>query len=197
MDYDEFGIITNDTNPGFQPFGFAGGLYEQQTGLTRFGARDYDAITGRWTSKDPIRFAGGDLNIYGYVFSNPVNFIDLNGKWAVFIWYGAVNAVISATATCASGDCSLKSVAKSAVPGFFIGTLSSIGLGIKMLSPLSKAASDKIGSIGGFSTILGGLISSGATGLSSVQAAEVNHDNIDRISVESDIKVLDKKYCGD
>jgi hypothetical protein len=35
MDYDEFGIITNDTNPGFQPFGFAGGLYEQQTGLTR------------------------------------------------------------------------------------------------------------------------------------------------------------------
>jgi len=74
IDYDEFGIITQVTNPNFQPFGFAGGLVDNQTGLTRFGARDYDAHTGRWTSKDPIRFAGGDSNIYGYVFSDPINF---------------------------------------------------------------------------------------------------------------------------
>jgi RHS repeat-associated protein len=67
MDYDEFGVAIEDTNPGFQPFGFAGGLYEPATGLTRFGARDYDAFTGRWTNKDPIRFAGGDSNLYGYV----------------------------------------------------------------------------------------------------------------------------------
>lgn len=65
IDYDEFGVITSDTNPGFQPFGFAGGLVDNQTGLTRFGARDYDAYTGRWTSKEPIRFASGDSNIYG------------------------------------------------------------------------------------------------------------------------------------
>ena len=43
IEYDAFGNITQDTNPGFQPFGFAGGLYDQHTGLTRFGARDYDA----------------------------------------------------------------------------------------------------------------------------------------------------------
>jgi len=85
LDYDEFGIITEDSNPGFQPFGFAGGLVDNETGLTRFGARDYDAHAGRWTSKDPIRFAGGDSNIYGYVFSDPVNFIDPNGKWSVSI----------------------------------------------------------------------------------------------------------------
>ena len=35
-----------DTNPGFQPFGFAGGMYDAATGLVRFGARDYDAETG-------------------------------------------------------------------------------------------------------------------------------------------------------
>ena len=34
LDYDEFGVVTRDTNPGFQPFGFAGGLYEPATGLT-------------------------------------------------------------------------------------------------------------------------------------------------------------------
>src|SRR5574337_579177 len=76
LDYDEFGNVLTDTHPGFQPFGFAGGLYDPDTGLVRFGARDYDAETGRWTTKDPIRFAGGEANLYGYVLNDPVNRID-------------------------------------------------------------------------------------------------------------------------
>ncbi|MGH9857818.1 MAG: RHS repeat domain-containing protein, partial [Acidobacteriota bacterium] len=76
IDYDEFGNITQDTAPGFQLFGFAGGLYDPQMGLTRFGARDYDAVTGRWTAKDPIDFEGADSNLYGYVFNDPINWID-------------------------------------------------------------------------------------------------------------------------
>jgi RHS repeat-associated protein len=79
IDYDEFGNVTNDTNPGFQPFGFAGGLYDPDTKLVRFGARDYDASAGRWTAKDPIRFDGGDLNLYGYVVNDPLNLIDPSG----------------------------------------------------------------------------------------------------------------------
>lgn len=80
MDYDEFGNVTLDTNPGFQPFGFAGGIYDRDTRLIRFGARDYDAETGRWTAKDPILFEGGDTNLYGYVSNNPVNTTDTQGK---------------------------------------------------------------------------------------------------------------------
>jgi RHS repeat-associated protein len=79
LDFDEFGNITADTNPGFQPFGFAGGIYDQHTKLTRFGARDYDSFTGRWTMKDPIRFGGGNSNLYGYVGNNPINFVDPTG----------------------------------------------------------------------------------------------------------------------
>jgi len=79
MDHDEFGRVTLDSKPGFLPFGFAGGLYEPTTGLVRFGARDYDPELGRWTVKDPIRFAGGDSNLYGYVFYNPINFTDPKG----------------------------------------------------------------------------------------------------------------------
>jgi YD repeat-containing protein len=49
LDYDAFGRLVTDTNPGFQPFGFAGGLYDPHTGLVRFGARDYD--TARWVEQ--------------------------------------------------------------------------------------------------------------------------------------------------
>ncbi len=80
MEYDAYGRVTLDTNPGFQPFGFAGGLWDPQTGLVRFGARDYDPETGRWTTKDPIGFAGGDLNLYGYVLGDPVNAFDPMGR---------------------------------------------------------------------------------------------------------------------
>jgi RHS repeat-associated protein len=79
LDFDAWGNVIVDTNPGFQPFGFAGGIYDQHTQLTRFGARDYDAWTGRWTAKDPVRFSAGDANLYGYVFRDPVNLLDLNG----------------------------------------------------------------------------------------------------------------------
>lgn len=83
MEHDEFGRVLQDTNPGLVPFGFAGGLYDHRTGLVRFGARDYDAQSGRWLSKDPIRFNGRDTNLYGYVLQDPVNLIDPNGEDAI------------------------------------------------------------------------------------------------------------------
>jgi len=64
--YDTYGNIINDTNPDFKvPFGFAGGLYDQDTKLVHFGYREYDSFTGKWTAKDPISFQGGDSNLYG------------------------------------------------------------------------------------------------------------------------------------
>ena len=94
MDYDEFGNLIQDTNPAFQPFGFAGGIYDQHTKLTRFGARDYDAETGRWTAKDPIRFRAGDTNLYGYVLGDPVNFVDPTGE--VKVHFGTEESAVKA-----------------------------------------------------------------------------------------------------
>jgi RHS repeat-associated protein len=79
LEYNEFGVVQSDSRPGFQPFGFAGGLYDADTALVRFGARDYDATTGRWTAKDPIRFAGGQSNLYTYVGNDPINRLDQTG----------------------------------------------------------------------------------------------------------------------
>jgi RHS repeat-associated protein len=79
IDYDEFGGILLDTNPSFQPFGFAGGIYDRDTNLVQFGVRDYDARISRWTAKDPIVFSGNDTNLYGYVLNDPINANDPSG----------------------------------------------------------------------------------------------------------------------
>jgi RHS repeat-associated protein len=79
LDYDEFGRVTVNTNPGFQPFGYAGGLSDDQTDLVRFGRRDYDPTSGRWTTKDPIRFGGGEENLYVYVGNDPLTWSDPTG----------------------------------------------------------------------------------------------------------------------
>ena len=71
--------VGNAEDPVLQPFGFAGGLYDADTGLVRFGARDYDAEIGRWTAKDPILFGGQQANLYVYVGGNPINWIDPTG----------------------------------------------------------------------------------------------------------------------
>lgn len=85
MDYDAWGRVIKDTAQGFQPFGFAGGLYDPETGLVRFGVRDYDAETGRWTVKDLIGFYRG-TNMFAYVRDDPINRNDPSGFVDVFVW---------------------------------------------------------------------------------------------------------------
>ena len=85
IDYDEYGRVTQNTSPGFQPFGYAGGLLDTHSGLVRFGARDYDSESGRWASKDPIGFSGGSTNLLAYSLEDPVNYMDPSG---LQVWVG-------------------------------------------------------------------------------------------------------------
>jgi RHS repeat-associated protein len=80
IDYDEFGRIIGDSDPGFQPFGFAGGLSDPASGLVRFGRRDYDPESGRWTSKDPVGVGAAGSNVYSYVGSSPIELVDPIGE---------------------------------------------------------------------------------------------------------------------
>ncbi|WP_457747909.1 RHS repeat domain-containing protein [Sulfurimonas sp.] len=80
ISYDTYGNILQDTNKNFKvPFGLAGGLADRDTNLVHFGYREYDSYTGKWTAKDPIDFAGGDSNLYGYVLGDPVDLVDVEG----------------------------------------------------------------------------------------------------------------------
>lgn len=101
IDYDSFGNIIADSNASFTvPFGFAGGLNDRDTGLVKFGFRDYDPEVGRWTAKDPIGFAGGDVDLYGYVLNNPVLWVDPYGlcTWDDY-WNGVAERMQAAKPT--------------------------------------------------------------------------------------------------
>ncbi len=82
IDYDEWGRVLSDSAPGFQPFGYTGGLYDPDTGLVLLGAREYDAGIGRWLSRDPAGFVDGG-NRYTYVDGDPINHLDPTGLISV------------------------------------------------------------------------------------------------------------------
>ena len=48
-------------------YGFTGRERDDFSGLMYYRARFYDAKVGGFASEDPIGFAGGDVNLYGYV----------------------------------------------------------------------------------------------------------------------------------
>ena len=103
IEYDVWGRVQQDSQPGFQPFGFAGGLYERDTEFLRLGARDYDTQVGRWTSKDPSGLAGG-MNLYSYTANDPVNLIDINGRdWRRWGWVAKLGKYSEGIASFSAG----------------------------------------------------------------------------------------------
>jgi RHS repeat-associated protein len=84
---DDFGVVINESSPGFQTFGFGTGQYDVDTGLVRIGARDLDPIVGRWITRDPAGFLAS-TNVYSYAANDPVNHIDPTGLIPQDKWYG-------------------------------------------------------------------------------------------------------------
>ncbi len=63
-------------------------LFDPDTSLVRFGARDYDARFGRWVSKEPLRFNGGGTNFYVYAHNDPINYVDRDGRFPLLVAVG-------------------------------------------------------------------------------------------------------------
>ncbi|MBS1972315.1 MAG: hypothetical protein JSU04_18560 [Bdellovibrionales bacterium] len=82
--YTPFGAsfsVVNSINRHSEPvvYGYTGREYDIESGKYYYRARQYDPLAGRFLSKDPIGFEGGDSNLYGYVSNDPINFIDPQG----------------------------------------------------------------------------------------------------------------------
>jgi RHS repeat-associated protein len=84
LDYDAWGNLTLDTAPAFQSLGYAGGIQDRDTRLVRFGARDFEPTTGRWTCKDALGFVSADgSNLYAYANGVPTTLIDPDGSSSI------------------------------------------------------------------------------------------------------------------
>jgi RHS repeat-associated protein len=130
IDYDEWGRAIYVTGAAdFQPFGFAGGLHDPDTGLVRFGARDYDPEVGRWTAKDPIGFVGGDFNLFGYVLRDPVNLRDPTGLWLPQ-FLGAVTGGVLGAVSAWNDKAAPSEIAAAAAIGAFTGFTATIPTGL-------------------------------------------------------------------
>ncbi|GJQ59637.1 MAG: hypothetical protein SCALA701_24380 [Candidatus Scalindua sp.] len=155
IDYDSFGNIIDDTNPGITiPFGFAGGLHVRDTDLIRYGARDYDPTIGRWTAKDPIDFAGGDVNLYGYVINDPVNLIDPEGKELIGAIIGAGIGALSGVSGALAQEGNFYDVAISGA----LGAAGGFGLVLLDLSAGVLTTMALTGIVGGASNFVGQMI---------------------------------------
>jgi type VI secretion system secreted protein VgrG len=96
---------------------FTGREWDKETGLYYYRARYYDPMEGRFISKDPIGFDGGDVNLYGYVGNNPENLTDPSGLAATLPFPAAVDIpgiCISAAARATVGISSILSGASAA-----------------------------------------------------------------------------------
>ncbi len=78
-EYDSFGARVNaGPDDYYQPFRFSTKLHDEESGLTYFGYRYYNAGLGRWLNRDPLLEEGG-LNLYSYASNAPSVRIDPYG----------------------------------------------------------------------------------------------------------------------
>lgn len=85
--YDEFGTDLYQNQGKYQPFGYTGYQRDEVSGTYYAQAREYNAETGRFTSKDVIKGSVAypeTLNVYGYCWGNPVKFVDRDGAFPKF-----------------------------------------------------------------------------------------------------------------
>jgi len=78
LGYSSWGAITESGSGALTDFAFTGHFFDRASGLNLTRYRGYDALLGRWLSRDPIGLSGG-LNLYVYVEQNPILYTDPDG----------------------------------------------------------------------------------------------------------------------
>lgn len=81
-----FGSWQNQVNLIEDNFGFAGQYRDSETGFYYNLLRYYDPKTGRYISRDPIKFNGG-MNMYLYANSSPTKYVDPLGLKVIGKWH--------------------------------------------------------------------------------------------------------------
>jgi RHS repeat-associated protein len=85
--YYPFGSVFASSG-NMQPYKYNGKELDTKKGLNwyDYGARHYDATLGRWLVVDPLAEKMGSWSPYAYCYSNPLKFVDVDGKYGESIW---------------------------------------------------------------------------------------------------------------
>jgi RHS repeat-associated protein len=103
---------------------FPGQYYDSETGLNQNGFRDYNPALGRYVQADPIGLYGG-VNLYGYVNSNPLMYIDSKGLYALVLGgvWGSGAAAAGGTGAAGATITVVGGVAAAGIGGYIVGSL--------------------------------------------------------------------------
>lgn len=71
-------------NASGNPYRYTGRRLEPEWGIFHYRARYYDPALGRFLETDPVLYAD-QMNLYAYVGSDPINFIDPTGETDIFV----------------------------------------------------------------------------------------------------------------
>lgn len=77
-EYDAFGQVISKTGERDYCYQFSSKPYDVITGLNYYNYRNYDSVSARWISRDPLLEVGGS-NLYSYSMNDSINFIDYLG----------------------------------------------------------------------------------------------------------------------
>ena len=76
--YDSFGNLTSSSGSVTNPFRLTARECDSETGLYYYRARYYDPTVGRFLSED-LKDSGTGINVYPYVYNDPVDLMDPSG----------------------------------------------------------------------------------------------------------------------
>jgi len=119
--YEPYGKLASSTGSVANPWLFASGYFDSQTGLYKFGMRYYDASIGRWTQQDPKP----GPNLYEYASDNTTNRIDPSGaqdvNWADVLHHCGAGGLFGAALGLLAGPEDLPGIIAGSVAGCLAG----------------------------------------------------------------------------
>ncbi|RDH41396.1 RHS repeat-associated core domain-containing protein [Zooshikella ganghwensis] len=127
--YEPFGKRVSKSGTFEQPFGFSTKRYDEDTGLLYYGYRYYIPHQSIWLTRDPLGERGG-INLYGFVDSNPIMYVDPYGlfEFGGMMAAGFKGAVIGATGGAITGAINGAAGGTAVFPG--VGTVTgALGVG--------------------------------------------------------------------
>lgn len=141
---------------GLQPFGYTGYQPEAVGGLYYAQARRYDMGAGRFISEDGIAgfaMVPYTLNRYGYCWNNPMNYVDLDGKWPTIVIGALIGLAITGGVELFSqvkengwDNVNWSKVAVKAGEGALSGALmgSGVGIGVEVAGNIAISATSSV-----------------------------------------------------